>query len=86
MPKAHQNTSKTCINIESKNTTNVPLNNEIVISYTLMTRLLATVPMRSGAAIGRTHVANIRIRNSHPDNANQRKKIVYEDTKDNKTQ
>lgn len=32
--------------------------------------------MRRGPANGSTHVANIKNRNSHPDNANQRKKIV----------
>lgn len=42
----------------------------------LMMRLLATVPMRRGPAKGRIQVANIRHRKSHPDNANQRKKIV----------
>lgn len=42
-----------------------------------MTRLFATVPMRRGAANGRIHVAYIKKRNNHPDNANQRKKIVY---------
>jgi hypothetical protein len=33
--------------------------------------------MRRGPANGSTHVANIKNRKSHPDNANQRKKIVY---------
>lgn len=33
--------------------------------------------MRRGAANGNTHVAKIKILKSHPDNANQRKKIVY---------
>jgi len=47
------------------------------ISYTLMTKLLATAPMRRGPAIGRTQVAIIITRNSHPERANQRKKIVW---------
>jgi len=42
----------------------------------LMTKLLATAPMRRGPAIGRTQVAIIITRNSHPERANQRKKIV----------
>ena len=45
--------------------------------HTCITKLLAKVPMRRGPANGSTHVANIKNRNSHPDNANQRKKIVY---------
>lgn len=42
-----------------------------------MTKLFATAPMRRGPAKGNTQVANIRMRNSHPDRANHRKKIVY---------
>jgi hypothetical protein len=38
---------------------------------------LAIAPMRRGPARGSTHVAIIKNRKSHPDNANQRKKIVY---------
>ena len=38
---------------------------------------MAIVPIRSGPANGSIHVANIKTRKSHPDNANQRKKIVY---------
>lgn len=41
-----------------------------------MTRLLATAPIKRGPANGRTHVAKIRNRNSHPDRANHRKKSV----------
>jgi hypothetical protein len=46
-------------------------------SNTFITRLLAIVPIRSGPANGSIHVANIKIRKSQPDSANQRKKIVY---------
>lgn len=47
------------------------------MNHTFITRLLAIVPIRSGPANGSIHVANIKTRKSHPDNANQRKKIVY---------
>ena len=50
---------------------------------TFITRLLANVPMRRGPAKGSTHVANIKNRKSHPDNANQMKKIVYKRKKVN---
>ena len=53
----------------------------IAISDTLITRLLATVPMRRGPANGSIHVANIKNRNSQPDIANQRKKIVCKQIK-----
>ena len=54
----------------------------IGISDTLITRLLATVPMRRGTANGSIHMASIKNRNSQPDNANQRKKIVCEQIKE----
>lgn len=46
-----------------------------------MTRLLATVPMRIGAANGSTHVPNINNLNSHPDKVNQRKNIICKEKK-----
>lgn len=44
--------------------------------FPLMTRLFATVPIRRGPANGSTHVAKIKTRKSHPDNANHKKKNV----------
>lgn len=46
-------------------------------SYTSIAKLFANVPMRRGAANGSSHVAKMINLNIHPDNANQRKKIVY---------
>lgn len=42
-----------------------------------MATRLPNVPRRSGAAKGRTNVPKMKTLNSHPDSANQMKKIVY---------
>lgn len=45
-------------------------------AFTFTVILLATAVSRRGPAIGNTQVAIIKHRNSHPDKANHKKKIV----------